>query len=238
MFRHTARLYDLLYEASGKDYAQESSDLDALIQTHRLGARSLLDVACGTGGHLRHLRDRYDTTGVDIDPGMLGEAQRNLPEVTLVEADMRTLSLDRTFDAVVCLFSSIGYLRSPEELDQAVGAMAGHLSPGGVLIIDGWIRPDAWISGGTTQVTVASSDEVEVVRMSRSERQGDKTYLEMHHLVGTPEGIEHLVDHHELTLFTPGDYETAFRLSGLTVDTVESPLPGRDRYIGINGEDP
>jgi SAM-dependent methyltransferase len=142
-------------------------------------------VACGTGGHLRHLRDRYDTTGVDIDPGMLGEAQRNLPEVTLVEADMRTLSLDRTFDAVVCLFSSIGYLRSPEELDQAVGAMAGHLSPGGVLIIDGWIRPDAWISGGTTQVTVASSDEVEVVRMSRSERQGDKTYLEMHHLVGT-----------------------------------------------------
>ena len=128
---------------------------------------------------------RYDTTGVDIDPGMLGEAQRNLPEVTLVEADMRTLSLDRTFDAVVCLFSSIGYLRSPEELDQAVGAMAGHLSPGGVLIIDGWIRPDAWISGGTTQVTVASSDEVEVVRMSRSERQGDKTYLEMHHLVGT-----------------------------------------------------
>jgi SAM-dependent methyltransferase len=238
MFRHTAPVYDLLYEAQGKDYARESADIDALIRAQRPGARSLLDVACGTGGHLVHLRDRYDVTGVDIDTGMLDQARRRLPEVTLVEGDMRTLSLDRTFDAVVCLFSSIGYLRSSEELDRAVGAMAGHLQPGGVLIIDGWIRPDAWISGGTTQVTVASSDEIDVIRMSHSERQGDKTYLEMHHLVGTPNGIEHLVDHHELTLFTPGDYESAFRRSGLTVDTVESPVPGRDRYVGLKPEDP
>jgi hypothetical protein len=57
----------------------------------------------------------------------------------------------------------------------------------------------------------------------------------MHHLVATADGIEHLVDHHQLTLFAPRDYEAAFEKAGLAVTTVESPMPGRDRYIGISG---
>jgi ubiquinone/menaquinone biosynthesis C-methylase UbiE len=233
MFHHTAHIYDLLYEATGKDYARESTDLHRLIEQRRPGARTLLDVACGTGGHLRHLQRWYDVTGVDLDPGMLDQARGRLPDVRLVEADMRTLALDASFDAVVCLFSSIGYLRSADELVTAVGAMARHLTPGGVLIVDGWVRPDAWISGGTTEATTATSERVTVVRMSRSRRQGDRTFLEMHHLIGTPDGIEHVVDHHELTLFAPADYETAFGASGLVVDTVESPMPGRDRYVAV-----
>jgi SAM-dependent methyltransferase len=233
MFRHTAHVYDLLYEASGKDYAQESSEIDRLIQRRAPGARRLLDVACGTGGHLRHLRHRYEVTGVDIDPGMLGEARVHLPDVALVHGDMRTFALGESFDAAVCLFSSIGYLRSTGELKDAVAAMARHLNPGGVLIVDGWVRPDEWIDGGSTQLTTAATEQVTVVRMTRSRREGDRTHLEMHHLVDTADGIEYLLDHHELTLFAPGDYDAAFRAAGLTVDTVESPLPGRDRYVGV-----
>jgi len=233
VFARTAHLYDLLYAATGKDYAQESSDIHDLIEQRCRGARRLLDVACGTGGHLRFLRRWYDVTGVDVDPGMLAQARSHLPDVTLVEADMRTLALGRTFDAVLCLFSSIGDLRSGDELAAAVGAMSRHLNPRGVLIVDGWVRPDAWISGGRTETTVATAEDVKVVRMSRSRRRGVRTFLEMHHLVGTADGIEYLVDHHELTLFSPSDYEAAFRGSGLDVEMAESPLPGRDRYLGF-----
>ena len=76
------------------------------------GCTSLLDVACGTGGHLVHLRRWYEVMGVDIDAGMLDEARRRLPGDTFVEGDMRSFRLHRTFDAVSCLFSSIGYMRS------------------------------------------------------------------------------------------------------------------------------
>jgi SAM-dependent methyltransferase len=233
MFRHTAHVYDLLYEGSGKDYGAESAAVHDLIQTRCPGAARLLDVACGTGGHLRHLRRWYDVTGVDIDPGMLAQARTALPGVSLIEADMRTLTLDRSFDAAVCLFSSVGYLRSTDELTAAVGAMSRHLNAGGVLIVDGWVRPDAWISGGKTEVTGAASDAVHVVRMTRSRRQGDRTSLEMHHLIGTADGIEYVVDSHELTLFAPDDYEAAFVASGLAVETVDSPMAGRDRYVGV-----
>lgn len=238
MFHGTAHVYDLIYEAAGKDYARESADLHDLIQARVPGARSLLDVACGTGGHLRHLRRWYDVTGVDVDPAMVDQARTRLPGVTVVEGDMRTLAVDGRFDAVVCLFSSIGYMQSIDELGAAVGAMSRHLAPGGVLVVDGWVRPDDWISGGTTSLETASADEITVVRMGRSRRDGFRTSLEMHHLIATADGIEHIVDHHDLILFSPVEYEAAFGASGLTVDTVESPLPGRDRYVGTKVSGP
>jgi SAM-dependent methyltransferase len=145
---------------------------------------------------------------------------------------MRSFRLGRRFDAVICLFSSIGYMRSPEELRAAVGCMAAHLGEGGVLVVDGWIRPDAWIEPGTVHAEAGRADGVAVARVSRSRREGKTSHLEMPHLVATQEGIEHLVDHHQLTLFAEEEYEDAFRSAGLSVERVEGPMPGRDRYVG------
>ena len=232
MFRSTAHLYDLIYEAAGKDYAAESADLHDLISARNPTAASLLDVACGTGAHLAHLRAWYDLAGVDVDPAMLAQARRRLPEaVPLVEADMRSFSLGRRFDAVICLFSSIGYMSSVSELESAVAAMAAHLDSGGVLVLDGWVRPEAWREPGTVHVDVVEQPELSVVRVSRSHRDGRVTHLEMHHLVATLHGVDHLVDHHTLTLFAPEEYEAALAGAGLDFEVFPSPMPGRDRYV-------
>ena len=233
MFRHTTHIYDLIYEAAGKDYAAESSAIRSLIQARNPEARNLLDVACGTGGHLRHLQHHYEVTGVDLDPNMIREARNNVPDIPLVEGDMRTIRLGTRFDAVICLFSSIGCMGDTKELTSAISAMANHLNPGGVLIVDGWVRPDAWRDGGSTDVEVATSEGIKVARVVHSRRDGSATHLEMHHLVATQDGIEHLVDHHELTLFTPEEYEAAFQAAGLVAETVDSPMQGRDRYIAV-----
>jgi SAM-dependent methyltransferase len=233
MFHHTAHVYDLIYEATGKDYSAESSAVHSLIQERKSGARSLLDVACGTGGHLRHLQRWYTVTGVDLDPAMLEQAKRHLPTTPLVQADMRQLHMSTTFDAVTCLFSSIGYMRNGDDLDRAVAAMARHLNHGGVLIIDGWVRPDEWREGVSAHVEVAERGALKVVRVSRSRREGAITVLDMHHLIADEDGIEHVVDHHELTLFSPEEYQSAFRRAGLAVEVVDGPLEGRDRYVGV-----
>jgi hypothetical protein len=62
--------------------------------------------------------------------------------------------------------------------------------------------------------------------------KGTTTYLELHHLVATSDGIEYLVDHHELTLFAPEEYRAAFEAAGLTFEVIGGPLPDRDRYVG------
>lgn len=61
MFERSVRFYDALY--SWKDYEGEAARLHELIQQLRPGARTLLDVACGTGKHLEHLRAHYEAEG-------------------------------------------------------------------------------------------------------------------------------------------------------------------------------
>jgi dTDP-3-amino-3,4,6-trideoxy-alpha-D-glucopyranose N,N-dimethyltransferase len=231
-FTASARVYDLLYEAAGKNYEVEADDLHALIQSRRPGAASLLDVACGTGAHLLRLRRYYEVAGVDCAPAMLEEARKRLPGVPLIEGDMRSLALERKFDAVTCLFSAIGYMRSCEELDEAIQSMSRHLAPGGVLVVDGWVRRQSWRDPGTVQALSSSRDGVGAARVVVSRREGTSTTLELHHLVGSIDGVEHLVEAHVMTLFSDDEYREAFDRTGLRVDVTVSPHPDRDRYIG------
>jgi SAM-dependent methyltransferase len=231
-FTSSARVYDLLYEAAGKNYEVEADELHVLIQTRRPGAASLLDVACGTGAHLQYLRRYYEVAGVDLAPAMLEEAKNRLSDIHFVGGDMRTFQLRRTFDAITCLFSAIGYMRSTAELDEAVQTMGSHLSQGGVLVVDGWVRRQSWRDPGTIHALSANGHGLVAARVAISRRDGTHTTLELHHLVGSPDGVEYLVESHDMTLFSDDEYRSAFDRAGLAVEVVASPHPDRDRYIG------
>ena len=232
VFQNTAHVYDLIYEFSGKDYRTESEVIEQLIRSRAPRATTLLDVACGTGGHLVHLQQPFDVAGLDLDERMLEVARRRLPGVELFNGDMRSFDLGRRFDAVVCLFSSIGYLPDRTALVEAIGCMSRHLVDGGVLVVDGWVRPSAWRDPGTLHVVSGTRDGLAVARVVRTERQGMKTILELHHLVGSASSVDHLVDRLELTLFTDQEYRDAFVAAGLQVELEESPMADRDRYVG------
>jgi ubiquinone/menaquinone biosynthesis C-methylase UbiE len=69
MFTIAAAWYDAIYES--KDYVSDSAQIDAHIRRHkRSNGVRLLDVACGTGGHLVHLTGQYDAEGLDLDGGL------------------------------------------------------------------------------------------------------------------------------------------------------------------------
>jgi hypothetical protein len=47
-------------------------------------------------------------------------------------------------------------------------------------------------------------------------------------------GIEHVLDVHAITLFDPDQYEQSLRRAGIIgIETLPSPMSGRDRYIGV-----
>jgi SAM-dependent methyltransferase len=229
VFRRSARLYDAVY-ASIRDYPREAAELDRLIQERRPGARTLLDIACGTGAHLEHLTG-YEVEGLDLDPEMLGVARERLPNVPLHEGDMADFDLGKRFDAVVCMFSSIGYVRTAERLRSAVASMARHLEPGGVLVVEPWLSPEVWVDRHVGAVFV-DQPELKIARMNVGEREGNLSIFEFEYLVGTPNGLERFNERHELGLFTVEQYLEAFRAAGLEVDhDPEGPM-GRGLYIG------
>jgi SAM-dependent methyltransferase len=236
--QNLASVYDLIYGVGvGKDYAKEAGELAALIRERRPAAASLLDVACGTGMHLLHLRGHFgEVEGVELSPQMAEIAQSRLgPGVRITVADMRDFGLGRQFDAVTCLFSSIGYVRSREELHRTLQRLAGHLAPGGVLVLEPWFTPDAW-RAGTVHESMAQQDGLTVFRLSYSGLTEDgKSLTDMHYLLGEEGvGVRHWQDVHVLSLFTDDEYLDAFAAAGFgPVELVPGWREGRDRLVAI-----
>lgn len=235
MFSRSAHLYDAVY--SFKDYLGESEKVHALIQRHLPVAASLLDVACGTGKHLEQFRRWYDVAGIDLEPELLEIAQERLGDVRLSVADMTSFDLGRRFDAITCLFSSIGYVGTVERLSAAIDAMAAHLNPNGVLIVEPWLTPDVWVIDRPHLLAVDEPDR-KIARMTFSAREGRLAIMEFTYLVGTPEGVQQFSERHEAALFTDGEYRHAFRAAGLAVEHDEEGLIGRGLYLARPGSAP
>jgi len=233
-FSSSARLYDLIY--SHLDYEASASYVEGVVRARMPAAASLLDVACGTGKHLAIWRDRLDhVEGADVDGGMLAVARQRLGDVPLHLADFTTLDLGRSFDVVTCLFSSIGYARTPERLDAAIAAMARHLTPGGVLVVEPWFRRSAIVTGLVTGL-LREQDDVVVARTSRMVVRGDVSELEFAYLVTTADGSESFTERHSMGLYEPERYVEAATRAGLDAefDPAGSPL-GRGMLIAVAG---
>jgi ubiquinone/menaquinone biosynthesis C-methylase UbiE len=228
IFTKSARFYDAIYEF--KDYRAESERVHDLIQERNPGARSLLDVACGTGQHLKHLSGHYEVGGLDLDEELLAVARDRLSGITLHRGDMIEFDLGKTFDAVTCLFSSIGYVRTEQNLDAAVATMARHLSPRGVLVIEPWITPDAWEDGHIGSVFVDHED-LKIARLDTPQRDGHLSLIHFAYLVATRNEISHFTEDHLLALFTNDQYLSALEAAGLAVEHDLEGLMGRGLYI-------
>jgi ubiquinone/menaquinone biosynthesis C-methylase UbiE len=235
VFSETPELYDLIY-GSFKDYGAEAGQVAALLANRVPQARTVLDVACGTGEHARILgRDHgYQVDGLDMEPGFLELARRKVPEARFWQADMADFDLGVEFDAVICLFSSIGYLESLARVESAFGCFRRHLAPGGVVLVEPWLTPDVFHPGRVYMHT-SNADDTQVVRMSHSTVEGRVSRLEFHYLVGTSAGIEHRIEEHVLLMSTPAEIEGALRRAGFgSVEYDPEGLTGRGLFCAMS----
>lgn len=232
MFDKSARYYDTFY--AWKDYPGECLRLVEFVRAHKTSpGRSLLDVACGTGMHITGLKQHFEVTGVDLDADLLAVAAQRHPDVPLLQADMRDFDLEARFDVVTCLFSSIGYLRTIEDVTRAFQAFAKHLVPGGVALIEPWIFPEQFQPGRIHRVAPEEKDGVSLCRMVASRRDGDDVLLDMHYLIGTPAGVEHLHETHETTMFSKEVLTAALDGVGFDVTWDDEGLIGRGLFVGL-----
>jgi trans-aconitate methyltransferase len=212
-----ATAYELIYAvAAGKDYRREASEVADLVRQRHPLASSLLDVACGTGLHLSHLRNHFaHVEGLELASPMREAAAARLDGVAVHAGDMRDFQLGRTFSAVTCLFSAIGYVASVRELRQTLDRFAAHLEPGGVLVLEPWFTPEQW-SSGPVDVGTAIDGDRHLTRMCVSHRTGAASTLTMHYLlVEAATRIRHWTEEHTLTLFTDAQYRRAIGRAGL-----------------------
>ena len=198
---------------------------------------TLLDVACGTGLHIEHLIRNFHVEGLDICPELLEVAGERLPDVTFYLGDMTNFDLGKQYDIVTCLFSSIGYVKTLNKLKKAVHSMAAHLRPQGVLAIEPWFTPKDY-HPNTVHALYIDEPELKIARIYTSFVRDKVSVFDLHHLVGTPERTEHLVEHHELGLFEIEEMIFVMEDAGLVVKYDAYGLTGRGLYIGKRNESP
>jgi SAM-dependent methyltransferase/uncharacterized damage-inducible protein DinB len=225
----SAECYDRIY--GFKDYAGEAARLIALVEERLPEARTLLDVACGTGRHLEHLRERFACEGLDLSPAQLEEARRQLPGLAFHQGDMRDVALGRTFDVVCCLFSAIGYMTTLADLARACATLARHTRPGGLVVVEPWLEPQVWQVGKVHGLFI-DEPELKIARVNTSLRLDRLAVLDLHHLVGTPAGTRHILERHELLLATRDELRAALEDAGLEAEYIEGGLSGRGLWIG------
>ncbi|MBC8043918.1 MAG: class I SAM-dependent methyltransferase [Rhizobacter sp.] len=232
MFQKSPKYYGLVY--GYKNYKEESAVVKALLQHLNPNYRTYLDIACGTGEHAKYLSETYQVDGLDLHPDFVAITQAKLPKGEVFVADMTDFDLGKKYDVVSCIYSSIGYARTPEKLARALRAFKKHLNKGGVILIEPWARPDTWKTGEVRTFT-GESDGIKILRMSETETTADGlSCVILHHLVGEAGKVEYFAERHEMGLFSPDDFKRAFEEAELEVDYHADfkGLSERGLYIG------
>jgi len=115
-----------------------------------------------------------------------GEAQRL---VSLIGRDLRSVDI-----------------RLP---DMACGT-GRHVVPGGLVIIEPWFTPETW-QPGTVHARFIDEPDFKFARVNTSRTEGWLSCMDMHYLIGMPEGTGHFVGRHELGMFEIHEMKAAFQ---------------------------
>jgi ubiquinone/menaquinone biosynthesis C-methylase UbiE len=123
--------YDLM--CADIDYRAQSHCIQRLQQLFGNGGKRHLDLACGTGPHVRHFIDAgYESSGLDINQPMLDRAAIRCPEASFAVQDMCGFTLDRPVDVITCFLYSIHYSAGVERLKACIASVQRALAAGGL----------------------------------------------------------------------------------------------------------
>jgi SAM-dependent methyltransferase len=129
--------YHILYKSRDEKEAQLLIDnLTNLLKfspEHRL-----MDLACGKGRHAIYLNQKdLDVVGLDLSKQSIEHAQQfQNDRLHFYVHDMREIFEERSFDFILNLFTSFGYLESEQENIKAFQSAARSLKKGGVFVMD------------------------------------------------------------------------------------------------------
>lgn len=170
--RH-AQLYDVFYAT--KPYLEETRFVHSCLKDSGDSVHNLLELACGTGSHAFELEKYgYHIIATDYSKDMLACAQEKAQalssKVIFRQQDMRSLDIpERPFDAIICLFDSIGYVATNEALAQTFSGVREHLKKDGLFIFEFWHAVPMIKSYAPVRVREFDMEQSHIVRLSETE---------------------------------------------------------------------
>lgn len=222
--------------------------LGELLARHPAPGRRALDLACGTGTLAAMLAgEGWDVAGIDASPQMLALAAAKLEGAALrgaarlIQADMRRLDgllPPASFDLATCVYDSLNYLLSAEELAACFAGVAAALAPGGLFVGD--MNTRHFLEHEWPPCEVREQDGyVQIERAGFDPETGVSTML-LSGFVGDDEaGYERFDELHHERAYPPAEIDALLAAAGLAVEarydsfTLSPPGPHSQRIFWV-----
>jgi trans-aconitate methyltransferase len=201
LYHDLADWYPLLTPVA--DYVEEAAFCRRLYETHcRRPPRTLLDLGCGGGHNVAHLKATLTCTLVDLAPAMLEVSRRLNPECEHVLGDMRSVRLGRAFDCVLA-HDAVSYMASRADLGRAIATAFAHTAPGGVAMFQPDFVAETFRPGTETGGSDADGRGLRYLEWRWRPGSSRETYVtDMAYLLRDESGtVEVFHDRHVMGLF-------------------------------------
>jgi SAM-dependent methyltransferase len=241
MYSELASWWPLLSPPS--HYVEEAAFFRALLRRHRPQPHSLLELGCGGGSLASNLKRDFALTLTDRSPQMLAVCRAENPECEVLQGDMRSLRLGRSFDAVL-VHDAIMYAASESDLRATIETAALHCRTGGLVVLapdctkETFGKRSAAARGGAAREDGGTDHGGEDGPDGRGLRYlewcwdadpSDTTFeVAYAFLLREPDGAMRVeLDHHTEGLFAEATWLRTLRAVGLDARAVPDPWRGR-----------
>ena len=231
-FAGYAQFYDLFYKE--KEYEKEARFVLAVAEKHGLRSpSSILDLGCGTGGHLvEFARKGLSVAGVDRSHEMIELAMKKIAaekltaKIRAVQGDVTTYRDGARYDIVVSMFAVMGYLTKTEDLLRGFATAREHLRPSGVFVFDVWFGPTVLNELPETRIQEFVDKGKSVIRLVRPSLNVVRQTVDVHYDIfsaTSEDTFRRINEVHSMRFFFIEELKVLLASSGLSF-TAASPF--------------
>lgn len=131
LYTDLSHYYDLM--CADIDYQQQSDCVRRLHHFFGNQGRQHIDLACGTGPHLKYFIDYgFHCQGLDINQPMLDIAKQRCPQATFTLGNMTEFKVEEPVDLISCFLYSLHYCADLEDLHNCIKCVYAALKSGGI----------------------------------------------------------------------------------------------------------
>lgn len=240
---HLPRLYTELADwwhllSAPQDYAEEAAFFySAFLEFSKTPPKTVLELGSGGGNNASHLKEHFQMTLVDRSAEMLAISRKLNPTCEHIQADMRTLALGRTFDAVF-IHDAIMYCTTLRDLRRTLETAYHHCKAEGVLlVVPDFIREtfdEKTEHGGHDSKKRAAR----YLSWTHDPDPNDTTYvMDFVYLLRDAKGnVRSVYDRHVLGLFSQHEWLSSLSEVGFEPKMIQDPF-NRVVFVGVRCQD-
>ena len=209
-----------------ENHAEEVAVYDKLLEEAVEGSyRTFLELGAGAGNNGYYFRRRRACTLTDLSAAMLERSRAQNPECEHIVGDMRTMRLEREFDAVF-VHDAVVYMLDEEDLPRAAETAFVHTRPGGAALFAPDIIRDTFRE--FHEDDAADGDDGRAMRYIAwvtDPDPDDSTYqVDYAFLLRDGDGVRSVHETHDEGLFSKAVWIRILSAVGFEVETRARPL--------------